>query len=471
MFKDQREQAQFVKQTADVLIVILAFVLAYALRTKLGWLSKEGIGPIGAFIWLPICSLGIHLYTYYAFGFYESLRHKSIGWLGIKSLQAFVAEFFVLGSMVFFLQQLVTSRWLFLLYLILNYALLFLSRVFAQFLVLATRGREYNLRRVLLVGDGDTAERYYRDLLQNKEWSVKVTGWLGSRNETSIIPAELCMGEISDLKQILRKEALDEVHFALEKWDAAQLQEWLSVCESVGVMARLSLQFLGKSQYKAALSPLGETQVLSFYTHWMTPLEALTKRALDIFGALVGLTLTAAAYPWVAYRIRKESPGPVIFKQMRVGESGRRFKCYKFRTMTLDAEAQKKDLMDLNQMQGPIFKIDHDPRIFEFGKFLRRSSIDELPQFLNVLRGEMSLVGPRPPTPDEVAKYRTHYRRRFSVRPGITGLWQVSGRNRISNFEDILSLDLKYIEQWSLLMDLKILALTVWVVVAKRGAR
>jgi lipopolysaccharide/colanic/teichoic acid biosynthesis glycosyltransferase len=160
----------------------------------------------------------------------------------------------------------------------------------------------------------------------------------------------------------------------------------------------------------------------------------------------------------------------VIFKQYRIGENGRRFKCYKFRTMSLDAESRKQDLLPANQMSGPMFKLRSDPRVFPFGVFLRRTSLDELPQFFNILRGDMSLVGTRPPTPEEVVQYEMHFRRRLSIRPGLTGLWQVSGRSQITKFEQVLELDLEYIDRWSIWLDFKILFRTLWMVVGRRGA-
>jgi lipopolysaccharide/colanic/teichoic acid biosynthesis glycosyltransferase len=174
--------------------------------------------------------------------------------------------------------------------------------------------------------------------------------------------------------------------------------------------------------------------------------------------------------PWVAWRIKRESPGPVFFKQLRVGENGRRFRCYKFRTMHLNAEARKAELMAKNQMAGPMFKLADDPRVFPYGGFLRRTSLDELPQFLNVLRGDMSVVGTRPPTPEEVSAYETEYRRRLSIKPGVTGLWQVSGRSDITDFQEVLALDLHYIDRWSLALDMKIILKTLWVVLFGRGA-
>jgi lipopolysaccharide/colanic/teichoic acid biosynthesis glycosyltransferase len=176
-------------------------------------------------------------------------------------------------------------------------------------------------------------------------------------------------------------------------------------------------------------------------------------------------------YPFVALAIKLESKGPVIFRQERVGRSGRKFMMYKFRSMYVDAEARKKDLYDKNEMEGLMFKMKDDPRITKVGRFLRKTSIDELPQFFNILKGDMSMVGTRPPTVDEYEKYNAHYRRRLSITPGLTGMWQVSGRSDITDFDEVVRLDLEYIDQWSLLLDCKILLQTVGVVLFGRGSK
>jgi exopolysaccharide biosynthesis polyprenyl glycosylphosphotransferase len=214
---------------------------------------------------------------------------------------------------------------------------------------------------------------------------------------------------------------------------------------------------------------LDDIPVATFYTTLMSPTQVFIKRSLDIVIALVGLLLTGVLFPWIALMVKRDG-GPIFFKQMRVGENGRKFKCYKFRTMIPNAEAGKQALAKENQVAGPMFKVKDDPRITPFGKFLRRTSLDELPQFLNILRGDMSVVGTRPPTPDEVSLYETHYRRRLSIRPGLTGMWQVSGRNQIKRFEDILELDLYYIDHWSTWLDLKIILRTIWISLFGRGA-
>lgn len=193
-----------------------------------------------------------------------------------------------------------------------------------------------------------------------------------------------------------------------------------------------------------------------------------TKRCLDIVGALVGLIITAILFVPIAVAIQLDNPGPVLYTQIRCGLRGKYFRIWKFRSMVVDAE-EKKHLVK-NQAQGSIFKNDNDPRVTRVGKFLRKTSLDEFPQFWNVLRGEMSLVGTRPPTPDEVAKYEQHHYSRLNVRPGITGEWQTQGRSTITNFEDIFALDIQYQRKWSPLYDLIVIAKTLYVVFTRQGA-
>lgn len=198
--------------------------------------------------------------------------------------------------------------------------------------------------------------------------------------------------------------------------------------------------------------------------------DLLLKRLMDILGSIVGILISIPIIAVVAIPLKLESKGPLFFKQKRVGLNGRVFSIYKLRSMYQDAEQRKKELMDKNEMQGFMFKVDDDPRITRVGRFIRRTSIDELPQFWNVLRGQMSLVGTRPPTLDEYERYQSHHKRRLSMKPGITGLWQVSGRSDIKDFEEVVRLDVWYIDNWSLKLDVKLLFKTVGVVLRRTGA-
>lgn len=198
--------------------------------------------------------------------------------------------------------------------------------------------------------------------------------------------------------------------------------------------------------------------------------QLFVKRTIDIIGSLIGLLFTGIAFIIFAPVIKIQSPGPVFYSQIRIGKNGRRFKFYKFRTMVVGADTMKKDLMEQNEMDGLMFKMENDPRIFGIGKFMRKFSIDELPQFWNVLKGEMSLVGTRPPTEEEFEQYELHHKARLGIKPGLTGMWQVSGRSDIKNFEEIVALDTQYISNWSLGMDIRILFRTVLVVLTGKGS-
>ncbi len=219
------------------------------------------------------------------------------------------------------------------------------------------------------------------------------------------------------------------------------------------------------------LEKCGDYMVLTTSMHIASPPEMLIKRLMDIIGSLVGLLLAGAAYLIFAPIIKKQSPGPVLFSQERVGKNGRIFRIYKFRSMYLDAEQQKKELLEGNEMDGMMFKMTDDPRIIPIGHFIRKYSIDELPQFWNILKGDMSLVGTRPPTVDEVEHYQLHHRARLGIKPGLTGMWQVSGRSDITDFEKIVALDTRYISEWSLVLDLKILFRTIQVVLSGEGSK
>ena len=205
-------------------------------------------------------------------------------------------------------------------------------------------------------------------------------------------------------------------------------------------------------------------------TKFASDWQLLVKRVMDIAGALIGLVLTGIIFVIFAPIIYRQSPGPIFFTQERVGRNGRTFKLYKFRSMYPDAEARKQELMEQNKMNGLMFKMDDDPRIIPVGRFMRRASLDEFPQFWNVLRGDMSLVGTRPPTIDEYEQYELHHKMRLAAKPGITGMWQVSGRSNIVDFEEIVALDAKYISEWDLGMDMKILWRTLKVLAEREGA-
>ena len=230
----------------------------------------------------------------------------------------------------------------------------------------------------------------------------------------------------------------------------------------MGVVVHLHLNTLENyKDFDMSLGKLGNIPVATFANRFYDYKELAFKRAIDIVGSLVGICIMLVAMIFVVPAIKLESKGPVFFKQKRVGKNGRYFYVYKFRSMYMDAEERKKELMAQNEMQGLMFKMKDDPRITKVGKFIRKTSIDELPQFINVLKGDMSLVGTRPPTVNEFKQYQGHHKRRLSMKPGITGMWQAYGRSTVKDFEEIVKMDLDYIDHWSLGLDMKILCRTV----------
>ncbi|HEM3726751.1 TPA: sugar transferase [Streptococcus suis] len=266
------------------------------------------------------------------------------------------------------------------------------------------------------------------------------------------------------------REVVDQVFINLpsEHFDLNQI---VSEFEILGIDVSVDVNSFGFRALKnKKIQLLGDHSIVTFSTNFYKPSHILMKRILDIIGAVVGLIICGLASIVLVPLIRRDG-GPAIFVQKRVGKNGRIFKFYKFRSMYIDAEERKKELMAQNQMQGGMFKMDNDPRITPIGHFIRKTSLDELPQFYNVLIGDMSLVGTRPPTVDEFEKYTPSQKRRLSFKPGITGLWQVSGRSNITDFDEVVKLDVEYIDNWNIWSDIKILLKTVQVVIKREGSK
>ncbi len=278
-------------------------------------------------------------------------------------------------------------------------------------------------------------------------------------------------GNSSNYLDTHRNNVYDEVFIYLPYDFSVELKKMIDGFEQMGVIVNVHIEVFDMDVREKTIRSIAGYHVLSFTSRHVKTWELFIKRLMDIAGALVGMVIFILAYIIVGPIIRFTSPGPVLFSQTRVGINGRRFRLYKFRSMYSDAEARKAELEKENQMKGFMFKMENDPRVTPIGRFIRKTSIDELPQFLNVLAGDMSLVGTRPPTVDEYEKYKNYHMRRLSIKPGITGMWQVSGRSDISDFEQVVRLDLEYIDNWSLMLDVRLLLRTVKVVFMGKGAR
>ena len=263
---------------------------------------------------------------------------------------------------------------------------------------------------------------------------------------------------------------IDDVVFKLPGQGQKALFELITDFEDMGANCHYALDVPTGARGNATMEMFGEMFMATYTLRTQSAWQLVMKRVMDICGAVVGLILCGIISIFLIPAIKLDSPGPAIFSQIRIGKNGRRFKFYKFRSMYVDAEERKNELTKKNEMDGLMFKMEDDPRITKVGKFIRKTSLDEFPQFWNVLIGDMSLVGTRPPTEDEFNKYNGHYKRRLMMTPGITGLWQVSGRSSITDFDEVVKLDLEYIDNWSLLGDIKILFKTVISVIKRDGA-
>jgi len=332
------------------------------------------------------------------------------------------------------------------------------------------RRRGRNFRNVLIFGTGERAAQAGLEIGRHAGWGLRVLAYVDDR-DTPVderIPAEQ-VHKLWELEELLRDNIVDEALLACPRSMIATMAPAVALLSEAGVPVTLLSDLFGDLVPPPRVTSFGAMPALSFAPVHHGRVELGLKRSADVLGASLLLLLAAPVIGLAALAVRLTSPGPVLFRQVRSGLYGHTFEMLKLRTMFVDAEARKADLLELNEMDGPVFKIANDPRITPVGRFLRRFSIDELPQLWNVLRGDMSLVGPRPPLPSEVSQYRNRDRRRLSMRPGLTCLWQVGGRNEIG-FEDWVRLDLEYIDRWSLGSDLRILARTPSAVFRAKGA-
>jgi len=328
-----------------------------------------------------------------------------------------------------------------------------------------------NYRTVLIVGANPTAYGIADSILHHRFWGFKILGFiLNGESPTEPIPANLpVLGKIADLPRIVEENPVDDVIFCVSRRDLDRLEEQFLVLQEQGIRTRFAVHLFPHTRAKAHLEELDGMPLLTFSSTPTSHLKLLFKRLVDILVSATVLTLALPLVLIISLAIKLSSGGSVLFRQTRCGLNGRLFTLYKFRTMVENAEQWRQELLHLNEMDGPVFKLKRDPRVTFLGRLLRKFSLDELPQLWNVLRGDMSLVGPRPPIPEEVAKYERWQRRRLSMKPGITCLWQISGRNQV-DFDRWMELDLEYIDSWSPLLDFKILLKTIPAVLSGRGA-
>jgi len=470
MLKQQARLFTKFAAALDSAAILVAFVLAYyAVQTATGRLSE-----LLDYSWVLVVVLPVWIFLLTYFGLYDSMRTKSFNSVMAGILKVHVIGGFIVSSSAFLVHATSYSRLLFVSFIIFSFVLMSMIKGCIKLLLRFFRRKGYNTRNILIVGSGNQMHRFVDVIRQHEDWGLFIAGIVGLSEETDApdIPGCAKLGYIDDLVEICKQNMIDEVVFSLPRSFLSVVDEFLIVLQEMGISVRMMVDLYDAPTSRKEFSVFpGNIPMLTYHSKAFDPGQLFLKRCLDIVGAIVGLIIAGLLFPFIALAIRLESKGPLLFEQERVGENGRRFTCRKFRSMFVDAESRKQELMVHNEMRGAMFKIKDDPRVTRVGKFLRTTSLDELPQFWNVLVGEMSLVGTRPPTPDEVATYENWHRKRICIKPGITGLWQVSGRNQIQDFDEVVRLDIRYIEEWSLWLDITLLFKTIWVVIVSKGAR
>jgi exopolysaccharide biosynthesis polyprenyl glycosylphosphotransferase len=461
--RKQELNLQFL-QIADGLLLVISFWVAHRLRfsgADSSIFGNKPIGPFEEFQWLLVVILPFGPIVLELQGFYTNPLQKTIG----KSVSQIARSIFWLGLLIaaasYFLRLSVPSRAVMPLFIVIATAALIL-RERATIARFRKRALREDLReRVVLAGTTSDVHQLRHTFTAEQVMEIEIVAEIDIEHQP-----------VTDLIDALHEHSVNRVIFAGGHSHLNRLQEAIAACEIEGVEAWLVADFIRTAIARPDFDVFGGRPMLVFRTtpdvSWALHLKSL----IDRIGALLGIIAFFWLFVCIAIGIKLTSPGPIIFRQKRAGKNGKPFTMFKFRSMATNAEMRHAELVAFNQMQGPVFKIDHDPRVTKFGAFLRRTSFDELPQLYNVFKGEMSLVGPRPLPIYEVEQFdSTAHRRRLSMKPGLTCLWQVSGRNQIKNFDDWVKLDLQYIDNWSLWLDFEILLKTIPAVFLGFGAR
>lgn len=380
-----------------------------------------------------------------------------------KQLWSFVLAVFVTSFVYYDSMSCCISYHFILGFLILSFTIIILGVLVFRNLIERFVSRKY-IPRCIYVGSKDSYNKF-RYFMKKTTMQVNEIGYVSYDDNNDGIEY---IGSVSELEKIIRKYNIDQVYIMQKRErDIVVIQQYIDLCIQMGVTCRVVVDIYRRRKSYSYNSSVGTYPVITYHTISLNNWELLVKRIFDIIFSVIAIIITSPVMLLTVVAIKLDSPGPALFKQVRVGKNGRHFKIWKFRSMYIDAEEMKHKLLSQNEVKdGMMFKMKNDPRITRVGRVIRKLSIDELPQFFNVLSGSMSFVGTRPPTLDEVEKYQTNQWRRISIKPGITGMWQVSGRSNIKDFNEVVKLDVEYIDSWNLLLDLKLLLKTVSVVFA-----
>ncbi len=423
------------------------------------------IYPLVLIIW------SVLLFSYHS---YHSHRTVPVTVEAVTILRVVVFGIVLLATVAYLIPMRQLSRVWFVLFGAISAVLLVAEKILLRVIARYVRSKGLNYRTILIVGTGRRAIEIAGMIEAHKYWGYKLLGFISDGHRLSNgWASHRVFGAVPDLRRIVEDGQIglpvDEIVFAVTRKKLDEMKQIFLMCEELGIRTRVAMNFF---QNRIARMEIEELEGVPFLTFTTTPsneTQLALKRTLDIAISLALLVVATPVILLVALAIKFSSPGSVLFKQPRIGLNGRLFTLYKFRTMIEDAHERRNEVEHLNEMTGPVFKAKDDPRITRVGRLLRKFSLDELPQLWNVLKGDMSLVGPRPPIPEEVESYHRWHRRRLSMKPGLTCLWQISGRNNV-DFDRWMQMDLQYIDNWSPALDLKILLRTIPAVLSGKGA-
>ena len=484
MLKQRALTLSLVVFAADLAMVAAGFFGAYWARSELlprllPRLFPGHLYPIQAY--LPLLPLALLIWAALLLRSRSYRSHRTVpmfeeGWAIVRTCLT-GAVVFTLVVYVFRLDSLllgddlISRLWILLLGTF-SCVLLLAEKLALRLTSRYVRARGYNYRSLLIVGTGTPAAEMVDSIENHRYWGFRVLGFISTNGTPP--PAELALrypvlGGVEDLARIVENNVVDDVIFAVGRRELGAMEDLVLTLHEQGIRVRFALNQFSHEKSRVELEEMDGIPILSFLPGPAGHFQLLGKRVIDVAVSAFLLLVALPVLAGIALAIKLSSGGGVLFRQTRCGLNGRVFTVLKFRTMIEGAHEKRAELLHLNEMNGPVFKLRRDPRVTAFGRLLRRFSLDELPQLWNVLKGDMSLVGPRPPIPDEVSRYARWQRRRLSMKPGLTCLWQISGRNDV-DFDRWMELDLEYIDTWSAALDFKILLKTIPVVLSGKGA-
>lgn len=471
MFSRHNRMLGVLYAASDGFLALFSFWLARQIR--MGMATARPLYPVSYYLWILPLVIALWLAVGWVTGLYREPGEETFRRTVYAALKVSLVSSVLLFALIFLSKFPYISRTLLALYVGVEFLLMVLLRLALP----AILGRLGGLRHFLLVGDSPDAVQIASAIEANEGRGMRLYGFAVlspempsiSRMSSLQLRREYPVHLVNKLPDLLRQHVIDEVIFAVSKDELDHLEDIFLTCEQEGVKTRLALSFFPHIISKVSLERLREMPLLTFSTTPENEYLILLKRVIDLVMALILVTVLSPLLLVLGILIKLTSKGPILYRQTRCGLGGRKFTVYKFRSMKAGAELLKEGLGCLNEVDGPVFKIKNDPRCTPLGRLMRRLSLDELPQLFNILRGDMSFVGPRPPLPEEVEKYETWQRRRLRMQPGLTCLWAIQGRSRL-NFKRWMELDLEYIDHWSPLLDWKILLKTIPAVLLGKGA-